>query len=234
MATTPQQNIAFIALPQRDLSRDKNLLAGYAQIDFATGPATQVLDLLQAEQFQRISAILGMFIDNSDNLYQLAIQFSSTFQTLKIPAGAQALLPISSQPPEKIKFSTLGGSIVPVQLYNFRPDPLVWVAASGGTGPGSPTWVRDLTQNPMTWGNVALGADQVIVPANVNRQTIIVKAAATNTGPAFINFGAAAAANSMLQLDPGDYLIQGDPGNVDPRDLHIFGTAPDRVSFGFV
>lgn len=235
MATSKIIDVAWMALAQRDLSKDKAPKAGFAQVDFGAGGSPQVLDFQYPEQKGLVSGVLGIFIDNADNAIPLTLKFSGTQQRIVIPSFCQALMPVISKSPEQIVFESPASTvIVPFQFLNFRPEPLIWGARSGGASPSAPTYVRDITYNNMTWGNAALGASAQIVPANAAGQVAIIKAPATNTAPAWLNWGGAAAANTMLQLDPGDFLVIGEPGNYDPRAIFAFGTAPDRITFGYV
>ena len=236
MSTTKIIEMAWMELAQRDLSRDKAPKAGFAQIDFGVGGSPQTLDFQYPEQKGLVSGVLGIFIDNADNAIPVTLKFSGTQQRIVIPSFCQALMPVLSKSPEQIVFdSPLSTVIVPFQFLNFRPEPLIWGARSGGASPSAPTFVRDITFNNMTWGNTALlGGNQALIPANAAGQVAIIKAPATNAAPFWLNWGAAAAVNQQMQMDPGDFLVIGEPGNYDPRAINIAGTAGDRVSYGFV
>lgn len=235
MATSKTIEIAWMNLSQINLSNDKGPIAGYGQVDYSGGVTPQLLDFQYSEQKGLVSAIAGIFVDNADNPFPIYITLSGTRQRLIIPSLAQALLPLLSKAPEQISFDSPGSvAVVRFQFLNFRPgSPLVWGARSGGGSPSAPLYTSNITYNNMTLGNVVLGASAQIIPANALGVASFVKAPATNINPAFLNWGAAAAANTFMQLDPGDYLTFGNPGNYDPRACFAFGTAPDRISFGY-
>lgn len=235
MATSKMIEIAWLQLSQVDLSKDRGPLAGYGQVDFTTGLTPQTLDFQYPEQKGLVSAIAGIFVDNFDNGFPITITLSGTQQRLAVPAFAQALLPLASKSPELMTFDSPGANvIVRFQFLNFRPgSPLVWGAKSGGASPSAPTFVSDIQALNLTWSNVALGANQVIVPANAAGQVAIIKAPSINAASAWLNWGAPAAANTFMELAPGDTLTIGRPGIYDPRAINIFGTAPDRVAFGY-
>jgi hypothetical protein len=237
LATSTNVSVAWMQLSQVNLSKDKGPIAGYGQVDFTTGITPQVLDATYAEQKGYISAIAGMFIDNADNNFPISITMSGTQQRLIVPALSQALLPLISKSPEQITFDSPGASvIVKFQFLNFRPgSPLVWGARSGGGSPSAPFFVSDLTVLNMTWANSALvGGNQVLIPANASGQVVTLKASNANVASLWLNWGAVAAANTNIELGPGDSFTLGRPGVFDPRAVNVFGTAGDRIMYGFV
>lgn len=211
-----------LALGTRALQWDTNLKAAMIALDFVTGGATiVVLDMQIPEGAKKISAVLGLYIDNSLNGSTLQIQMDKSQQSIIVPANSQALLPILASPPEKITFTTTGGIIVPIQVLNFRPDPIIWGVAG--------QIVRDIFRSNVTMSSIIPGASTNVAPANANRTLVAIQAKTTNVASCWINIAAVAANNAQIELPPGATWSMQEPGLVDTRDIFLFGAATDRV-----
>lgn len=223
----PQQDISkifFQKLSQRDLQGDKNPSAANVPLDF-TSVTSLDLDFTQAENNRVVSAILGVFIDNSQNAQSITwTQTSATAQRIIIPANSQAYLPVLSVVPDKMNFATTGAVIVPVQFLNFRPDPIIWSATGLNGTVAAPLFVRDIFRSNLTLSSVTPGADAIVAASNATRSALILQAATTNTASAWINIGAVASASNFIELPPGGSFVMQEPGLVDTRDIHLFGT----------
>ena len=224
MAQLDISTVFFKPISQRQLQNEKNIKAGYALLDFTVAQTVNV-DFTVPEQQNNISAILGIFFDNSGNNSPVSIRVGSAGQVLQLPGGYQGYLPLLSMVPDIFVASSVGGVVVPITFLNFRPDPCVWPAVGiPGTTPSSPNYVRDITRNSITFSNVVPGASTNVAAANVNRNGLVLQAATANATSAWINFGSAAAANQYIELPPGGNFTMQEPGNVDTRDCFLFGT----------
>lgn len=214
----------FLPLGVRDLQKDSNLKSGAVVLDFTGGNTVVNLDMTVPEGALKVSAILGFFIDNSLNTATVQIQMDKSQQSLLIPAGAQALLPILAAAPEKIIFTSAGNVLVTINLLNFRPDPIIWTPASGGGSAAAPLFVRDIFRSNLTLTSVTPGADAVVAASNLSRSMVALQAASTNAASCWININAVASASNFFELLPGATWSMQEPGLVDTRDIHLFGT----------
>lgn len=231
MASTSVQELFWQTLSQRALSKDANLKAAFAKLDFS---AATIIDYKFAGPISQgfVGAILGLFVDNSDNAASLFVTMGQTQQRLKIPPSAQGWFPINSMVPDEIRFESAGGVTIKVAFLNFRPEPMMWQANTGG-GADSPLFVRDIYRSDMTVSNVVAGADAVAIAANVNRSQAMIVANPNNTGIIWVNFGTAAAADTGFPLPAGATLQMGEAGWTDARDVHIFGNGTDKAAVGY-
>lgn len=230
MPTLDLTALSFKNLSQRNLQKDANPKSGFLNVDFSVNASYDV-DLTQIEMGSALSAILGFYIDNSANDSPFIITNSTTVQKITIPAGAQAYVPCLSVVPDKMTFASAGGVSVGVEFLNFRPDPIIWSTNATGGGAGSPLFVRDIFRSNLTLSSVTPGADAVVAATNASRSALILQAATTNAASAWINFGAVASPNNFIELPPGATFSMQEPGLVDTRDVHLFGTG-GKVTVG--
>lgn len=90
-------------------------------LDF-TATSSYELDLQNLQSRTVISAIQTVFVDNSNCTEATIINVNNTYQTLKIPPGAQGYFPLLAPNPPRFAFSGSGG-ICHIQLINV-PMPL--------------------------------------------------------------------------------------------------------------
>lgn len=126
---------------------------------------------LSSEQMQkRIEFVQSMYIDNSSNPAPLTIKFGGTAQTIIIPPGYQAYIPVLATTDNfHALFTTNGTPVVPIQYLSFPVAIALW-AANGGTSGGSVG--TDYSANVPSLAGLTLLST---VPVNASRNQIIVQ-----------------------------------------------------------
>lgn len=168
-------------------------------LNFSTSPSYYV-DFTISQWQGAITNIQSVYIDNSGNSGLVTFQDNLSGQSISVPAGAQAYLPlIVPNPPTLTISSPAGNSIVNMIFFNV-PFPLdVWfpngssatvvngamqtvdvniAAIAAGTktatiAPYAPTLVSHSTTTPVT------PASTLLMNANLNRRYLLVQAPTT-------------------------------------------------------
>lgn len=94
-------------------------------IDFTLGLQFR-LDLSQVQSQGGMDSVQTLYIDNAANTGPLTIVMGLTNQSVILPAGAQAYLPVLQGNPPVIQFTSTAAVAVNVQLLNFFLPPHVW------------------------------------------------------------------------------------------------------------
>lgn len=98
----------------------------HVRIDFSLGD-TYTLDLTAVQNSGQFDAVQTLYIDNSQSSTQLDIVTGVTLQTVSIPAGGQAYIPMLQPNPPLFQFNPHGGSaIIHIFCLNFFVPPAVW------------------------------------------------------------------------------------------------------------
>lgn len=200
MPTTGALNIKFKPLPRRELQFEKNIKAGYLQVDFATA-VTQDVDFTIPEQQGNLASVLGLFIDNSTNSFAISVKMRSTSQVITLPPFSQAYLPVYSYPPAILQFTCANPVIVPMQVLNFHPEPQVWLCTTPSVTV-TPTKSSTCTRSSVP----GAAASTNILALNANR----LGASIYNDSAAILYLdtsgGVASVANYTVQLGPNGYF----------------------------
>lgn len=170
------------------------------------------LSVLQSQNpYMFVQSIL---VDNSQNAQPLLIVTEVIAQTLRIPAGAQAILPLLVGKPTKIDFATTGALIIPITFLNVALPALVW-GESGNVVTDLALILAqlqlltaDIFSNVVTdrSGTITLGGtSQQLVAANASRKRLLLQNDYSETTDLWINFGATAASTGgdSIELVPG-------------------------------
>ena len=138
----------------------------HVTIDFSLG-ATFSLDLSQIQNSGAMDSVQTLYVDNSGNAGDLNLTMGLTQQTITLPAGAQAYLPIlQGNPPVLSINAPVGTPIVNVWLLNFFLPPQIWYTA------GFP--VVDLTlESVITNGGVNVNASPITVTGPTDASGVI-------------------------------------------------------------
>lgn len=116
--------------------------------DFTTANEVEA-DLSQLIANKNLDFVSGAYIDNSSSSEDLIIKAKGSNQSIKIPAGAQAYMPLLS--PNEPKFilscATSPATLIPIFFYNIPLLPYMWPQSSGGSGGDvtvlNDTWLTD-------------------------------------------------------------------------------------------
>jgi len=96
-------------------------------LDFSA-ETSYVIDLEHAETEARLSLVQSVFVDNSVNAEQFSLTVSISGQVLRVPASAQAYLPVLA--PSGAKFiaalKAVGTGITTISFLNFPVPAAVW------------------------------------------------------------------------------------------------------------
>lgn len=196
-------------------------------IDFALGSVFE-LNLSSIQTQGAFDAVQTLYVDNKNNTGDLVIDMGMTLQSVTLPAGAQAYVPVLQGNPPVLRFTAATGTpVVNVQFLNFFVAPIVWYTA------GFP--VNDLTlaavisnggvnvnATPLTVTNptdgsgviAAAGVRQVLFPANAARKrwTLCNPSNATEV----LQFSYVSNVGGLIDLPPGttwneaDFSVSGD------------------------
>jgi hypothetical protein len=195
-------------------------------IDFSLG-ASFNLDLSQVQSQGAIDSVQSLYIDNSLSTGNLTILMGLTNQSVIIPPGAQAYIPVLQGNPPVLQFAlSTGTNAVNVQLMNFFVPPCVWftnglpvndltlaaVIANGGVNVNAAPYTVTVPTNgsgTITTGGVA----QVLFTANAARKRFTISNPSTATE--ILQFGYTAT-GGLIDLPPGttwneaDFSVSGD------------------------
>lgn len=96
-------------------------------LDFRTA-GEQTLDFSQEIIAEHVSYISGFYVDNSANANDLVISVATTNQSIRIPAGKQAYMPVLAPSTAEFTFTTDAAAdlTVPVFACNFPVWPCVF------------------------------------------------------------------------------------------------------------
>jgi len=82
---------------------------------------------------QRISIFQTIFVDNSLATVPLSITVANTQQTVKIPGGSQAYIPISCTSKLSVTFASTSGLVLYAEILNIPMNGMVWGATGSFT-----------------------------------------------------------------------------------------------------
>lgn len=99
-------------------------------LDFSSA-GTYSLNLQNFEARNFISQIQSMYLDNSANTASLTVSFPGTNQQITIAPNRQGYFMVACPNPASITFSSAGGVLVNVQLYNFPQTNNDWPCITG-------------------------------------------------------------------------------------------------------
>lgn len=213
----------------------------FLPLDFTT--VSEVLvDFTQAYEKTVMTVVQTVWCDNSANSVPVSFTVQGTGQTVIVPAGAQATLPVIAAIRPKITVENSGGGILPCIFLNV-PLPAVVYGVSGAGAtivyPGINPWPSGLVMEDLTgtsWGTTkaAGGTSTTLVPANPSRQRLIIQnplSAAAQGIPVAENITiningtlAGSGLDNFAQLAPGQSLIFG-PGGADDRSAITWNAA---------
>lgn len=194
----------------------------HLSLDFSTDSEID-LDLFARVSALDLEFVQSMYVDNADNTAALIFTFQGLQQRVKVPASAQGVFPIiAPKTNPKIKVSTTPGVVIDVQLLNVPMAYAIW---------GEAVTIPPVTVGVITGimtdfsGTIAVGGtSQAAIPANVNRKRAIIQAAPGNVDSLFVDFGAAAASATGIEIPPGsafDTLA----GPLSTAAINIIGAA---------
>lgn len=196
------------------------------QLPFDFTIVTQIAgDFLLELENGHIDFMQSVKIDNSANPSPFTLRFpgiGTLGDKIVVPPNTQGVYPITV-PHGKVSYigSSVGGVIVPVNFYNIE---LPYYQASS-IAPPSPIPIAAIY---VAKSGVVTGADQIIMFANSTAIRRVVQNSPANNNSIFINFGAAATANSnSLEVQPGQ-SFDTTQGPLYTGDLHLIGTAADN------
>jgi hypothetical protein len=88
----------------------------------------QDIDLSPEIVAGHIDFISGVFVDNRLNVNSLEITTAGNGQSIGIPAGKQAYMPLLVTDSAQLSFVTItvNNLVVPIQIVNFPVHPIVW------------------------------------------------------------------------------------------------------------
>jgi hypothetical protein len=101
---------------------------------------TYDIDLTLIQSQQRMSVVQSVFVDNTLNGQKTTITINGNSQTLVIPAGGQAYLPLLAAKPTIITVASTGGVVVPMIFLNVPVPACVW-DTTGSSSPTIPSYV---------------------------------------------------------------------------------------------
>jgi hypothetical protein len=137
-------------------------------IPFTSTDTSFDLNLLLTQSQQFMSLVQAAFVDNSDNPADLEIVTSVLFQSLIIPAGSQAYVPLLTPKNATLTFNSTGAVTVRVILLNVPVPAAVWSVDT----PGATYEVVAAGQAAQVLGTTGAVGDYLtgllIIPANVN------------------------------------------------------------------
>ena len=97
----------------------------FVPLDF-TGTTIIDLDFSFLQSVGKWGSLQSIYINNSQNGASIQLDLNTTQQSILLAAGKSAYFPLISNNPPKIKFTSAGATIVPVNLMNFYIPPCVW------------------------------------------------------------------------------------------------------------
>lgn len=162
-------------------------------MDFSLG-LTFSLNLSSIQTQGAFDAVQTLYIDNSNNTGAITALMGGDNQSITIPAGAQAYMPVLQTNPPALQFSVTSGTpIVPLQLLNFFVPPCVWyvsgisvtdltlqsVISNGAVNVNSNPPDASLTDHS---GTITTGGTgQVLLAANAARKRLLLQNPSTAT-----------------------------------------------------
>ena len=184
-------------------------------IDFSlSNPAN--INLVDEQKRFKLESVQALYIDNSLNPNSLTAVMQNTGQTVTIPGGYQAYLPVLSTTDNPvIQFSTSLTPKVSVSFLNFPVPACIW-AANGGTGGSTGT---DFSANqPALLGHLI-----ATMPVNAARNNIECQNQSALTIQLVLDDGTGANGQSIILLAPntGGAGLMG----ADFSDRTFFGRA---------
>lgn len=170
--------------------------AMYQLLDFSQGGAgvSVGINLTYEQQSERLEFVQSIYVDNSTNTASLTATFKGTGQTISVPAGYQAYLPVLATADNmKCDFSTSGTPKIPVWFLSCPMAPAQWPSSLSASATAS-TSAANSSGGTATYA--ALGG---IGNALLTNNVIQIKGSAGNLyGVNFVNLGAAAAYVQMF------------------------------------
>ncbi|HEY6019841.1 MAG TPA: DUF1859 domain-containing protein [Candidatus Paceibacterota bacterium] len=182
-------------------------------IDFTLGLSFK-LDLSQVQSQGGMDSVQTLYIDNASNTGSLTILMGLTNQSIILPAGAQAYMPVLQGNPPIIQFTSTAAVPVNIQLLNFFIPPAAWyttglpvndltlagIIANGAANvnviAGTVTGAIDRS------GTIALGGTrQQLLAANASRKRWLVSNPSTATEILQISYVTNVA--GLIDLQPG-------------------------------
>lgn len=203
-------------------------------IDFSTVGVASA-DLTFGEQDGELEFVQAAFIDNSLNLNPLTLIILGTLQKLVVPATAQGVFPIYTNNPLSFVASTTAGNgtdgkplKISIGWMNIPAPYTQWGPITVNVG-AITVAATPLASNFTSKSANILGADLILIAANAGARRRVVQNPANAPESIWLNFGAAAAAGTGIELVPGDkFDTQGGP--IDQQDWHVFAvTNPHPV-----
>jgi hypothetical protein len=199
----------------------------HVTIDFSLG-ARFNLDLSQVQSQGGLDSVQTIYIDNSNSVAgTLTILMGLTLQSVKVPAGAQAYLPVLQVNPPVLQFTmSTGTPKIDIQLMNFFVPPCMWytvglpvndltlaaVIANGGVNVNAQS--QTVTVPTDASGTITLGGTpQLLFAANAARKRFIISNPSTATEVLQFAYGNT---GHYINLSPGttwdeaDFSVSGD------------------------
>jgi hypothetical protein len=124
LITTPGVSVGNVSLPPEGPK------ALPFKCDFTAQQAYQVSSNYLYQQ-KLISNIQSLYVDNSASATPLYISVDNTQQSIAIPPGAQAYLPLLIANNAVITFYSTGGVVIPFELLNIPVPSAVWYPNQG-------------------------------------------------------------------------------------------------------
>lgn len=129
---TLQQNSAKASYRVHNGLAPVRLPRALSQVLDFTSVSSISVHLTKARDEDKLEWVQTLFIDNSANTASVSVTAAITNQTLVVPPGSQAYLPILAPEPEFL-FVTSGGSLVPVQFLTSAYPAMIWATASSSS-----------------------------------------------------------------------------------------------------
>lgn len=99
-------------------------------LDFSVA-ASYTLNLQNVEARTYISQVQSVYLDNSDNTASLTVSMPGTNQKITITPNRQGYFNVSCPNPVVMVFTSQGGVVVQVQLFNFPQINHDWPTITG-------------------------------------------------------------------------------------------------------
>lgn len=144
------------------------------------------VNLTYEQESGRLEFVQSIYVDNSNNTATLTATFQGTQQTISVPAGYQAYLPVlATLDNPKMSFATTGTPTVNIWLLSFPMAPAEWPASAAAAATSS-TSAANSSGGVSTYA--ALGGTG---NALLTSTPVLIKSGATNLyGVNFVNKGA--------------------------------------------
>jgi hypothetical protein len=121
-------NIQLTPTTQTHLPPCEGYRAAPFLLDFNVG-ADYLIDFTQPQQNKQFTTIQTVYVDNSLNTSDLVIAVEGTQQRQVVPKNTCGYFVLVAPTPTKVRLSSSGAFVIPVQFLNYYIPPTVWAVA---------------------------------------------------------------------------------------------------------